>query len=238
MAAAKRKTRKKKPAKGQGNLFLKILFFPIQLLLAIVLPFVVLVRVSTLSYIWTDWSGWLCLGIGAIFTFFLIFLYLNRIARWFSGRRSKKKEQRSRRQNLRLAIVVVGGFVAYALFFLSGQNAKTTEVQGEFQTVHPLLRTAVGAILLFHRDAIITDMSRVPEDYGGMGLAPKQRSLHYPQSDGYVHAVDFRTQGNAEWRNELLKWTFEALGFRTLRHVGSADHLHISLLARDNPGAL
>ena len=152
--------------------------------------------------------------------------------------KKKKKDAGRRKFRLRFAILLVGGFLVYALFFISGQNAKTTEVRGEYVTVHPLLRTAVGTILVFNPDAIITDMSRVPADYQDMGLSTKARSLHYPQSDGYVHAIDFRTKGNSEWRNTALKWTFQALGFRTLRHVGSADHLHVSLMVHDNPAAL
>jgi hypothetical protein len=30
-------------------------------------------------------------------------------------------------------------------------------------------------------------------------------------------------------RNGLVRLYFEALGFRTLRHVGTADHLHVAL---------
>lgn len=227
-----------KRKKRTGTSFWKILLFPLWLALAILLPFFLLIRASVLTYELTEWNGWICLATGAILTFLLIFIYLNRIGGFLSGKKKKRKGERGRGFNLRLSIVIVGGFLAYALFFLSGGNAKTTEVQGEYQTVHPLLRMAVGSILLFNSDAIITDMSRVPSDYQDMGLSAKKRSLHYVQSDGYVHAIDFRTKGNAEWRNTALKWTFQLLGFRTLRHVGSADHLHISLLVRDNPNAL
>jgi hypothetical protein len=47
-----------------------------------------------------------------------------------------------------------------------------------------------------------------------------------------VHAVDLRTIGRAEWKNVLLNWYFRSMGFRTLRHVGTADHLHVSLPTR------
>lgn len=220
-----------------GSSFLKILLFPLWLASAVVLPFFLLIRVSVFAYTSTDWNAWICLSIGALLTFILILIYLNRISKWFTGNK-KKKNAGSGKFNFRLALLIVGGFMTYALFFISGQNAKTTEVRGEYATVHPLLRTAVGTILVFNPDAIITDMSRVPADYNDMGLSTKKNSLHYPQSDGYVHAIDFRTRGNSEWRNTALKWTFQALGFRTLRHVGSADHLHVSLMVHDNPSAL
>ena len=35
--------------------------------------------------------------------------------------------------------------------------------------------------------------------------------------------------GRAPWRNLTMVAYFRPLGFRTLRHVGRADHLHVSL---------
>lgn len=32
-----------------------------------------------------------------------------------------------------------------------------------------------------------------------------------------------------EWRNLAAELAFRAMGFHTLRHVGTADHLHVSL---------
>jgi hypothetical protein len=62
-----------------------------------------------------------------------------------------------------------------------------------------------------------------------MGLPPYERSLHLRQDDGYAHAVDLRTAGRSEWRNFLMRSYYRLMGFRTLRHVGTADHLHVSL---------
>ena len=73
------------------------------------------------------------------------------------------------------------------------------------------------------------DMSRELDDYARMGLPPLDNSLHFPQSSGYVHAVDLRTVGRPAWKNWTTVVYFRVLGFRTLRHVGSADHLHVSL---------
>jgi hypothetical protein len=75
-------------------------------------------------------------------------------------------------------------------------------------------------------------MSRQPEDYERMGLSTNGASLHYRQADGYAHAVDLRTRGRSPGRNILIRLYFEAMGFDTLRHVGTADHLHVSLLVR------
>ena len=70
---------------------------------------------------------------------------------------------------------------------------------------------------------------RDPGDYVAMGLTPMEASDHYRQSDGYVHALDLRTRGRPAWRNQVGEWSFRLMGFRVLRHVGTADHLHISL---------
>lgn len=183
-----------------------------------------------------DLPSWVCLGVGTLLTFVLTFIYLNYITKKFS--KKKKIQEGARKVNVRLALVLVGGFVAYTLFFLSGTNAKTTQIKGEYETVHPLLRTAIGSLILFDRDLVITDMSRIPEDYQDMGLSKKGKSLHFPQSDGYVHALDLRTNDRAEWRNTALKWYFELMGFNTLRHIGTGDHLHISLFIHENPRAL
>jgi len=53
--------------------------------------------------------------------------------------------------------------------------------------------------------------------------------LHYPQPDGYVHAIDLRTAGRGFVRNRLVQAYFWSMGFVTLRHVGTADHLHVEL---------
>jgi len=55
------------------------------------------------------------------------------------------------------------------------------------------------------------------------------RSKHYEQPDGWVHAVDLRTKSNGEIRNRAVQLYFEVMGFSTLRHVGTADHLHVQM---------
>jgi hypothetical protein len=62
-----------------------------------------------------------------------------------------------------------------------------------------------------------------------MGLPARIESMHYEQSDGYVHAMDLRTKGREDWRNAAVELYFRAAGFETLRHVGTADHLHVAL---------
>jgi hypothetical protein len=88
---------------------------------------------------------------------------------------------------------------------------------------------SVGTFLLVDDGLLITDLSRHPSDYEAMGLPVKSHSLHYRQADGYVHAFDLRTKGHSWLRNQLMDGYFTILGFRTLRHVGTADHLHVAL---------
>jgi hypothetical protein len=108
-------------------------------------------------------------------------------------------------------------------------NAKTDEVREYYRNVHPLLRVALSTAILADRDIVVTDTQREPADYARMGLPTLDNSLHFVQQSGYVHAVDLRTAGRAEWKNTLMVGYFRLMGFRTLRHVGTADHLHVSL---------
>ncbi len=120
-------------------------------------------------------------------------------------------------------------YCGYTLLYLSSVNTKTEDVRRYYTTVHPLLRVALSTAVLFDRDIVVTDTRREADDYTRMGLPTLDNSLHFPQPSGYVHAVDLRTIGRAPWRNLTMVAYFRLLGFRTLRHVGSADHLHVSL---------
>lgn len=69
-------------------------------------------------------------------------------------------------------------------------------------------------------------------------LRDYETSLHFKLEDKYVHAMDLRTVGRPEWKNRITDGYFRLMGFRTLRHVGTADHVHVSLPLRENgPGA-
>ena len=59
-----------------------------------------------------------------------------------------------------------------------------------------------------------------------------EASLHFKLEDRYVHAMDFRTKGRSPGRNRLTVAYFRIMGFRSLRHVAAADHLHVSLPMR------
>ena len=99
-------------------------------------------------------------------------------------------------------------------------------------SLHPLLRVALSTLILADRDLVVTDLARGPKDYAAMGLSPNDGSLHYVQRDGYTHAADLRTAGRSELKNVLVRVYFWSMGFATLRHVGSGDHLHVELPLR------
>jgi hypothetical protein len=128
-----------------------------------------------------------------------------------------------------IALPAVLLWCAYALFHLERANAKTTQVRQAYTSLHPVLRLALSTAILADGELVVTDASRTAADYRRMGLPVFERTLHYEQKNGWVHAVDLRTIGHSEPRNILLAWYFRAVGLRVVRHVGTADHLHVEL---------
>ena len=230
--AAKKKAKKKAAASTLSAFVL----WPIKLVAGLVLPFFLLLRGSVTLYELTQWNPYLCILIGALVSIVALYFYLA----WIIGHfvQSKKGTERVRKFNSRAVLIAVGGFCLYAIMYLAAGNAKTSAVQAEYGTTHPIIRLGVSSFILFDRDLVVTDMARSHFDYETMGLKKKNKSLHFVQSDDYVHAVDLRTNDRSSWRNTLLEYYFIAMGFRTLRHVGTGDHLHVSLMIHDNPNAL
>jgi hypothetical protein len=129
----------------------------------------------------------------------------------------------------RAALPLVSVFCAACLLHLSGANAKTEAIRAAYPLLHPALRLAVGTLRILDGEIVLTDIERGPESYAEMRLPRPGHSAHYAQEDGTVHAIDLRTAGVGSLRNGLVQLYFEVLGFETLRHVGTADHLHVRL---------
>ena len=127
------------------------------------------------------------------------------------------------------ALPVVFTWCVYAAFYLSRVNVKSDAVRAYYSAVNPILRVALSTIVLVDPDLVVTDMGRVRANYRRMGLPVNDRTKHYRQRDGWVHAVDLRTRGRGEIRNRVVQLYFWSMGFSTLRHVGTADHLHVQL---------
>jgi hypothetical protein len=188
----------------------------------IALPFVVYVRASVFFY---DHGAnvWVAIVGAAGLTMALVLTYAAGLARHLRGRALVRSLLRW------IAIPIVATWCLSSLFYLARVNAKSDEVRGYFRSVHPILRVALSTVILVDPGLVITDMARKPSDYGRMGLPVNGTSKHYEQPDGWVHAVDLRTKSNGEFRNWAVQFYFEVMGFSTLRHVGTADHLHVQL---------
>ncbi|MEL7530728.1 MAG: hypothetical protein AAFN10_05440 [Bacteroidota bacterium] len=214
----------------------KLLSFLLQLTLMLVLPFVLLIRGATWLYDSYQWHPWLALlaSLGAVFIVLLIYVVMLYDSIIGAG----KVTRTSLKVKSFIVFAVLTAFVGYSLINLSGANAKSEDVKEEYTSLHPFLRLAVGTFVLADQGLLVTDMSRVQEDYKRMGLKTLKNSLHYEQSTGYVHAMDLRTNDRSELRNTLTQWYFRIMGFNTLRHGGTGDHLHISLSIHDKPGAI
>ena len=202
------------------------LFGIVRLLFFLIFPFILLIRGSVFFHSNYEWSPWFSILGGTGITIVAVMIYLIYLQGKMTG---KIGSVRSAKTKMILAIILVLGYSAHALFYFSDANAKSKEVQKEFTSLHPILRLSTSTILFLDKKLIMTDANRVPEDYKKMGLKTKKNSLHYRQSDGYVHALDLRTNGRSEVRNFLIKNYFWLMGFDVLRHVGTGDHLHISL---------
>lgn len=197
------------------------------LILLVLFPFFLLIRISLFTYISYNLNGWVALSAGIAGTILILVLYGSFLAYRINGK------ARTRKFFLQSAAVVVCCYCCYALLYLSSVNVKSAQDLAHYRSLHPILRVTMATAILADGDLIITDMQRTPEDYRKMGLPAREKSLHYRQSTGYVHAVDLRTQGRPEWKNQLSEHLLRLLGYHTLRHVGTADHLHVSLPLND-----
>ena len=216
------KQRKERKARMR-SLPLRLLRMTGVLIVLAVLPFALLIRGGVFAY--QEWGvgTWPALLLSASASAILLALYAWVVTKRFGAGRGVRKI------GTRAAAAVGIAYVAYALVFVASENVKSDEVQAEYATIHPLLRLAASALILVDPAAVITDAGRSEEDYWLMGLPVNEASLHFEQETGYVHALDLRTNGRPEWRNRAVELGFWALGFHSLRHVGTADHLHLSL---------
>ena len=210
-----------------------ILFKIFRVVLVIVLPFFLLIRGSIFIHTKYSLGAWISLAGGAALTALILFIYMTFIYRRFTKKFGDKDNLQ--RRSL-FAVALVGVYCAYGLFFISSGNMKNPSLQKEITEMHPTLRMGISTFILIDKQMIITDASRVPEDYKKMGLRTAKSSLHYKQKDGYAYAIDLRTNGRNEFRNKMMSLYFKVLGFRTLRHVGTDDHLHVSLYCHYRPG--
>lgn len=211
------------PVSSKKKLLLRVGISIFLLFGFIILPFFLLIRSSVYFHLNYGFNGWLSLGGGAVATILLLLVYLV-----FLLRKIKNKKLFFRYSLAGVSALVLG-FCIYGTFYLSSVHTKNTEIQEVYRSLHPVLRVAVATSTLADTDLVITDIQRTSKDYAAMGLPLNERSLHFVQKDEYVHAIDLRTKGRWEIRNFLLKSSLSMMGFHTIRHIGTADHLHIAL---------
>jgi hypothetical protein len=195
-------------------------------LVIVALPFVLYVRTGVELYS-RGAPSWVAILVSTLLTIGVVAAY----AIWLSRRMSGSDKTRSVAKWI--AVPLVAAWSGYSLLYLAGSNAKSDDVRAHYTSLHPVLRAALSTIILVNPDLVITDMARQPVDYARMGLPANQRTRHYEQPDGWVHAVDLRTIGRGEIENRAVQLYFWSMGFSTLRHVGTADHLHVQLRKRD-----
>lgn len=193
------------------------------LIILVLLPFILLIRLTVYLHTTEALNIWLALGASIGATTLLLLIYGAIVQRRFTG------SWNISRRKIQFFLVVVLLYSGYSLMYISGSNVKSGEVSSAYLSLHPTLRLATSTLVLVDQDLIVTDMGRTPQDYIKMGLPIRENSLHYKQDSGFVEAVDIRTKGKPEWVNLLVTAYYRSMGFNTLRHVGTADHLHISV---------
>lgn len=117
----------------------------------------------------------------------------------------------------------------YGLLFYSSITTKTADVQNYYRSLHPILRVTLATVSLADNELLVTDIQRFKGDYAAMGSPENRKTLHYVQDTGYVHAADVRTIGRSYLKNQMTAGILKLLGLKTIRHVGTADHLHVYL---------
>ncbi len=203
------------------------------LLALLALPFILLIRVAVWFHEQYHVFAWMSIIFGALFTAAVLFLYVSYLQHHLI---KKTFTPKILQRNYAVALAIVMIYCANGVWSISAANVKETAVKAEFRSLHPILRLSISTLVLLEKDLILTDAERKPEDYQQLGLGSKRHSLHYKQSSGYAHAVDIRTKGHGWMRNKLIQSYFQLMGFNTLMHKGTAEHLHVSLSSVDTEG--
>jgi len=125
-------------------------------------------------------------------------------------------------------ISILVACVIYTVTFYDQVTFKTNATLAEFGDLHPMLQLAVRNL---DKKTVVTDITRDKKFYKRRGLKENKNSPHYIKN-GWSNAVDIRTNGEGFIRNSFVRAYFWVLGFDTLRHVGTSDHLHVQIPRR------
>ena len=202
------------------------LLYILRLIFIIVFPFALLIRGAVYAHTEYHTIPFLSIGSSVAITAFCIFLYVN-IAYGYMFRKWSSRDLI--KQKLVFSVVVVLIMAIHLVFFISNNNLKNSNLKKGYVELHPILRLSTSMLSKIDQKLVITDTSRKKSDYSAMGLATNENSLHFPQKDKYAYAIDLRTRGRNSIQIFLIENYYKLMGFKVLRHVGTADHLHISL---------
>ena len=200
-----------------------VLLAILKIAVIVALPFALLVRGAVFFHEYGRVPTWMALAAAALLTAGIVTAY----GAWLSHRLTGRPRAVLIGKWVALPLVVF--YCGFALLYVARVNAKADEVRGYYTAVHPLLRLALSTLILADRHVVITDLGRQPADYARMGMPVNERTRHYRQPDGWIHAVDLRTAGRGAVKNRGMQLYFWLMGFGTRRHVGTADHLHVEL---------
>ena len=137
----------------------------------LVLPFITLIRGAV--FIHEQYNSWPIFSImgGILASALLIFFYITFIQAQFTG---KLGDPQSLKRRYWAALVLILVYCIPGLLFLSAANAKHEAVQKEFTSLHPVLRLSISTLVFLDKKVLLTDASRLPEDYHKMGLKVKK----------------------------------------------------------------
>ena len=214
---------------------MKYIVFLIKVVILLLLPFLILIRGSVYLHMKYAFHPTFSLLGGVVLTAILLFLYFSIVYLKINNKVGNNSRIKSRAI---LAFLLVAVFTIHGMSFFNTENLKNKALASEISELHPILRLASSTLTFLDKKLVVTDASRIPEDYTKMGLKTPRTSLHYPQKDGYAYAVDIRTNGRSELINKVSEFYFQLMGFRTLRHKGTEDHLHISLYCHHQKKAI
>ena len=205
---------------------LRVIITILKYFLIVLLPFLSLIRGAVYLHVNYNPGPFLAVIGGVFFAFVILMIYITILNYFFTDRIGGISAFKWRAM---FSMLLVLGYCSFCLFYISDDNLKHKSLSKELRSVHPIMRLAIGTWSILDKDLIITDANRQPEDYRKMGLPTNSKSLHILQKDGYAYALDLRTKNQSELRNMILISYCKIMGLRTLRHTGTADHLHISL---------
>lgn len=203
-----------------------MLFYLLRIAIVLVAPFFIFLKSSVYIHEHYEYPAGITIIIALIILAIILFLY---VTIGYSLIFKKLGSGDALKQRLIFMFLLSAGVLFHLLFFISNRNVKSSNVKSEYNKMHPILRLATGVFTKIDKEMVMTDIARTAEDYGNMGLKENPTSLHYPQKDGYAYALDLRTKGKSKFSIAAMNWYYKILGFKTLRHVGTADHLHVAL---------